>query len=75
MPGWRGFLARIAVALVALGLVLGLGMGSESSWLHASVMDRLLRLSALVIGGAGSYFATLWLFGFRLRDFRRRSAA
>ena len=28
----------------------------------------------LVPLGAGSYFATLWLLGFRLRDFKHRAA-
>jgi putative peptidoglycan lipid II flippase len=75
MPGWLGFLARIVVALIALGLALWFGMGPEGHWLQASVADRLLRLGALVLGGGLAYFSTLWLLGFRLRDFRRRSAA
>ena len=34
----------------------------------------LSRLALVVCCGAGVYFATLWLVGFRLEDFRRRAA-
>ena len=37
-------------------------------------LERLARLSALVIGGMAVYFATLFTLGFRVRDFRRRAA-
>jgi putative peptidoglycan lipid II flippase len=36
--------------------------------------QRVLRLSWVVLGGVASYFATLWLLGFRLSDFRRSTA-
>jgi peptidoglycan biosynthesis protein MviN/MurJ (putative lipid II flippase) len=36
--------------------------------------ERLLRLSLVVGFGAGVYFATLWVAGFRLRDFKRSAA-
>jgi putative peptidoglycan lipid II flippase len=34
---------------------------------------RLLRLMGVVVIGAGSYFATLAVLGFRPRDFARRT--
>jgi len=34
----------------------------------------VLRLSGLVTLGGIVYFATLWALGFRLQDFKRRSA-
>jgi hypothetical protein len=34
----------------------------------------VLQLSAIVLAGILSYFATLWLLGFRPRDFRRIAA-
>jgi putative peptidoglycan lipid II flippase len=73
-PGWRGFAWKLAVALVALGITLWFGMGNEADWLAASTTTRILHLSALVGAGMFAYFATLWLLGFRLRDFRRRGA-
>ncbi|HEU0187277.1 MAG TPA: murein biosynthesis integral membrane protein MurJ, partial [Gallionellaceae bacterium] len=73
-PGWGKFLAKIAVALLALGLVLWFGMGSEQQWLHTHGWTRILHLSWLVAAGIVAYFAVLYLLGFRLRDFSRRAA-
>jgi putative peptidoglycan lipid II flippase len=73
-PGWRKFLAKLAVALLVMGTTLWLAMGQENAWFDYSTPTRVGRLSALVIVGAGSYFATLWLLGFRMKDFKRRAA-
>jgi putative peptidoglycan lipid II flippase len=72
-PGWTGFSTRIAIALVALGTTLWFAMGSESAWLAMPFGERILRLSAIVAAGMASYFVTLFLLGFRLGDFRRRT--
>ena len=48
--------------------------GNDSLWLSASGIERVIRLCALVLGGIGVYFAVLFALGFRVRDFRRRSA-
>lgn len=73
-PGWGKFLAKIAAALLALGLVLWFGMGSEQHWLTTHGWVRIQHLSALVVGGVVTYFAMLWMLGFRLKDFARRGA-
>lgn len=74
-PGWHAFGLRLAAALSVLAATLWFGMGQEADWLSASSSARILHLSALVAGGAAAYFLTLWLLGFRLKDFRRRSVA
>lgn len=71
--GWAMFGLRICIALVVLAATLWFGMGREADWLGASALSRILHLSALVVGGAAAYFATLWLLGFRLNDFRRQA--
>jgi putative peptidoglycan lipid II flippase len=71
-PGWAGFAVRIAIALGALGAVLFFATGSEAAWLSMAGAERILRLSLIVVAGIGAYFATLFLLGFRLADFRRR---
>ena len=43
------------------------------AWGEGTMLWRLLRLMAVVVIGAGSYFATLALLGFRPRDFARRT--
>lgn len=73
-PGWRVFYLKLFVALAAMGAALLLAGGNASSWLTAGIGERVLRLALLVVFGAGVYFATLWLLGFRLRDFKRRAA-
>ena len=72
-PGWGLFGVKIALALLVLTATLWFGMGNERDWLAAPALTRVVHLSALVAGGVASYFATLWLLGFRLRDFRKKS--
>ena len=73
-PGWPVFYAKLTIALVAMGVVLWFASGETQDWMRWALMERLLRLSVIVGAGASVYFATLWLAGFRLRDFKRRAA-
>ena len=72
--GWFIFVAKIAVALLALGLVLWFGMGTEQHWLTTHGWARVGNLAWLVASGVVVYFAVLGLLGFRPSDFARRSA-
>jgi putative peptidoglycan lipid II flippase len=72
--GWPKFALKLALALLALGLALWLGMGTEQHWLESHGWARIAHLSGLVAGGATAYFAALFLLGFRLRDFHKRGA-
>ena len=74
-PGWGIFACKLALAVYLMGAVLWLTGGNATSWLAASAVERVWRLALLVISGAGVYFATLWLLGFRMRDFARRTRA
>ncbi|MGL4858784.1 MAG: murein biosynthesis integral membrane protein MurJ [Enterobacteriaceae bacterium] len=71
-PGWWPFLLRLLIALVAMVLVLMLVQWQLPPWSTGNMAQRLLRLSLLCICGAGTYFATLLLLGFRVRDFHLR---
>jgi putative peptidoglycan lipid II flippase len=73
-PGWGKFLAKLAAALLVLGVVLWFGMGSEQYWLTTHGWGRIVRLTWLVVAGVVSYFAVLWALGFRLKDFAKRGA-
>jgi putative peptidoglycan lipid II flippase len=73
-PGWQDFLRKLLAALVVMAVGLWLGMMGEARWLEYPTRMRVIHLAALVVGGAGSYFATLWLLGFRPKDFHRRAA-
>ncbi len=72
ITGWGAFGLKISIALLVLAATLWFGMGRETDWLAASSLSRVLHLSAIVAAGISVYFFTLWLLGFRLRDFRRQ---
>jgi putative peptidoglycan lipid II flippase len=73
-PGWRVFLLKLLAALIVMAVVLWFGMMGEGRWVVYHTGQRMAHLAALVAGGALSYFAVLWLTGFRLKDFQRRAA-
>lgn len=73
MPGWPMFLLKLAVALVCLFVLMYFGMGAEQQWLTMSFTERMLRLVVLMVVGLTSYFGVLWLTGFRVSDFRKRT--
>jgi putative peptidoglycan lipid II flippase len=72
-PGWIGFLAKVALALTLMSTVLWWTMGENAAWLTAAVWWRIGSLSMLLLLGVATYFGSLWLLGFRLRDFAKRS--
>jgi putative peptidoglycan lipid II flippase len=72
-PGWRAFTLKVIAGLAAMAGALWVAMGPEAWWIGASGMSRILRLCVLVGVGSAVYFGTLWLLGFRPRDFARRS--
>ena len=72
-PGWIGFLAKLALALLAMSAALWWAMGEDAAWLHAAAWWRIGRLSMLVALGVAIYFGSLWLLGIRPRQFAKRS--
>ena len=74
-PGWGRFLVKVFAALTTMAAVLVWAMGGAESWLHAATLERALRLGWVVAVGAVSYLAVLWLLGFRLSDFSKRTRA
>lgn len=72
-PGWGRFLLRLSASLLVMGAVLWIAMGEPGAWMGYSALERGWRLGAVIVGGAGAYFAALWQFGFRLADFRQRA--
>ena len=70
--GWLAFFGKLAVALVVLGAVLLAVAGPSSFWLAATLWAKVARLALVVAAGGFAYFATLYVLGFRFRDFNRR---
>lgn len=71
-PGWLLFLVKLSVALVVMALVIFYVMGDANAWLQFTIVQRLCWMALLVGVGAASYFATLFLLGFRPRDYIRK---
>jgi putative peptidoglycan lipid II flippase len=71
--GWWLFLLKLTFALVVMGAALHMAMGDAATWLHFSVVKRLIHLSLLVVLGMSVYFALLFILGFRPKDFSRRA--
>jgi putative peptidoglycan lipid II flippase len=73
-PGWPVFLLKLALAVCAMSYVLWLATASDATWLAMGAAARAANLAWIVVLGAATYFAALWLLGFRLADFARRAA-
>jgi len=71
-PGWRAFALKVLGAVAAMSAALWFAMGPESWWIAANGGIRIAALCGLVGVGIAVYFGTLWLLGFRPRDFARR---
>ena len=70
--GWLIFLLKLLLALSVMTAVLYFAMGDASAWLNFSLIKRLIYLGGLVSLGGLSYFATLFVLGFRPKDYMRR---
>jgi len=73
-PEWAQFSYKLGLALLVMAAVLWGAMGKESWWLVSAWQQRAVGLLGLVCLGAAAYFGTLWLLGFRVKDFARRAA-
>jgi putative peptidoglycan lipid II flippase len=74
-PGWQAFALKLAGSLAAMSAAIWVASGDVESWLVASAVERIVRLTLLVLLALATYFGTLGLFGFRPRDFVRRVMA
>ncbi|MBF24375.1 MAG: murein biosynthesis integral membrane protein MurJ [Pusillimonas sp.] len=73
-PGWGLFMLRALPALLALGAIL-YGVNHTVNWVDPALSAGLrvaLLLGTIALAGA-AYFAVLFLFGFRPRDFTKRA--
>ena len=70
-PNWRWWLpalVRMLTAALAMSGLLVLLRGDAQAWLEASWSWRAVRLALLIIGGASTYFALLFVWGLRWTD-------
>lgn len=74
MPGWGLFFIKVLTALAVMAAVLFATLHVMSDWGQGLMVERLLRLTAVVAAGLLAYFGSLWALGLRLSDFSRRAA-
>ena len=74
MPGWGRFLLQLGGALMLMLAVLIFAVPGLSHWLTWSAGHRALMLLLWVSASAATYFAGLFLLGFRLGAFRAQHA-
>lgn len=72
LPGWRVFLLRVLVALIVMSIGVWFTAGDNADWFVLTATERAMKLGLIVIQGAMSYFACLWVLGFRLSDFAQQ---
>jgi putative peptidoglycan lipid II flippase len=73
-PGWTLFMSKLGLAVIGMAALLYYASGSSDVWLHYDVIQKMWRLSALILLGAAIYFGILGVLGIRLKDFMRRTA-
>ncbi|WGL99536.1 murein biosynthesis integral membrane protein MurJ [Arsenophonus sp. aPb] len=73
LAGWGKFLFKLVAALMVMVAVLLLVLNFMPAWEQGNMLIRIMRLLLVVFAGAISYFAALFVFGFRLRDFSQRA--
>nr|WP_275668122.1 murein biosynthesis integral membrane protein MurJ [Nitrincola tibetensis] len=69
-PGWLTVVVRLILANSLMLAALLYCVGPAELWLQASLWDRVLKLTGLVVLGAGLYGVILLVAGLRLRDLR-----
>jgi len=74
-PGWPLFVLRLALAVGLMVAVLLALLQLMPAWDSGGMLERFLRLGALILAGVLSYFGALAAMGFRLRDFSRKAVA
>ena len=70
-PGWAWYLGRILLACLTMGVILSVGGGEAGQWIDAGLLERVPRLTILVVVGMASYFLVVWLTRIPVMDMLR----
>lgn len=72
-PGWAMFLLKLVLAVTLMSAVLLAGIHYMPAWEQGIMLERFMRLGALILAGVVTYFGCLYLCGFRPRHFARKA--
>lgn len=70
--GWGTFFLKLIIALLVMTAALIAMIYVMPAWDEGNMLMRILRLLLVVVVGVVSYFGTLAVLGFRIRDFARQ---
>jgi putative peptidoglycan lipid II flippase len=72
-PEWLTFFIKLAVALYLMGGAIWWLSGSDADWLQMATFAKCIKLGWVIGAGIIVYFTSLFIMGFRLRDFAKRA--
>jgi len=70
-PGWPLYLARVIFASAGMGAVLYFGVGDLQLWTNADLLERIGRLTMLIILGALVYFSLVFALRIPVKEMLR----
>jgi len=75
LPGWGGFLTKVAAGAATMAALLTWGTFGADSWLTATAVDRLTRLTFWILAGLVVYVLALVVLGVRPHHLRLKTDA
>ncbi len=75
LPGWGGFLTKVTAGAAIMAALLAWGTFGADSWLTATAVDRLTRLTFWILAGLVVYVLALVVLGVRPRHLRLKTDA
>ncbi|MCK5360840.1 MAG: murein biosynthesis integral membrane protein MurJ, partial [Gammaproteobacteria bacterium] len=61
LSGWVLFICKVMLASAGMGAVLYFGAGDLQLWADAGLLERISRLTILILVGAGVYFSLIFI--------------
>ncbi len=62
LPGWPIFMAKVILASTGMGVALYYGAGDLELWINAGLLERISRLTILIVTGSVIYFSLVFVF-------------
>lgn len=66
--GWPLFLIKVLIASIGMGVVLYYGAGNLQVWIDAGILERISRLTILIVTGAVVYFSLVFAFRIPIKE-------
>ena len=74
LPGWFGYLAKVVLASTSMGAILYFGAGDLQVWTDAGLLERIGRLTILILSGAAVYFSLVFAFRIPVKQMLKSSS-